>query len=52
MLYIYVTVALPWSVTLPDLLVVGDVTRWYQSHGFDTTPGWAMLVVNETNISE
>jgi hypothetical protein len=33
-------------------MVAGDVTNWYQSHGFDTEPGWAMLVVNETNISE
>jgi hypothetical protein len=39
-------------VALPILLVVGDVTIWYQSHSFDTEPGWAMLVVNETNISE
>jgi hypothetical protein len=26
--------------------------NWYQSQGFDTEPGWAMVVVNETNISE
>jgi hypothetical protein len=24
--------------------VVGDVTNWYQSHGFNTELGWAMLV--------
>jgi hypothetical protein len=39
-------------VTLPDLLVVGDVSNWYKSYGFDNEPGWAMLVVNEKNISE
>jgi hypothetical protein len=33
--------------------VVGRVaTNWYQSQGFNTDPGWAMLVVNETNILE
>jgi hypothetical protein len=45
-------------VTLPNLLVVGDVTNWYvgdvtnwyQSQGFDTEPGWAMLVVSETRF--
>jgi hypothetical protein len=34
------------------LVVVGDVTKWYQSQGFNTEPGWAMLVVNEKKISE
>jgi hypothetical protein len=24
--------------------VVGDVTKWYQSHGFKTKPGWARIV--------
>jgi hypothetical protein len=40
------------EVTLPDLLVVGDVTKWYQSHGFNTEPGWAMLVEVEEKVSE
>jgi hypothetical protein len=30
--------------------MAGDITNWYQSHGFDTEPGWAMLVVNETRF--
>jgi hypothetical protein len=41
-----------YSVSMPDLLVVGDVTNWYQSHGFNTEPGWAMLVEVETKVSE
>jgi hypothetical protein len=41
-----------YRVMLPGLLVVGDVTNWYQSQGFDTEPGWAMVVVNETKVSE
>jgi hypothetical protein len=32
--------------------VVGDVTKWYQSHGFNTEPGWAMLVEVEEKFSE
>jgi hypothetical protein len=32
--------------------MVGDVTNWYQSHGFDADLGWAMLLVNETKILE
>jgi hypothetical protein len=39
-------------MVLPNLLVAGDVTNWYQSHGFDIDLGWAMLVVNEKNIFE
>jgi hypothetical protein len=39
-------------VALPDLLVVGDVTIWYQSQGFNTEPGWAMLVEVEAKYSE
>jgi hypothetical protein len=35
---------------LPGLLVVGDVTNWYQSHGFNTEPGWAMLVEVEEKV--
>ena len=34
-------------MTFPGLLVVGDVTKLYQSHGFNTEPGWAMLVEDE-----
>jgi hypothetical protein len=30
-------------VALPNLLVAGDVTIWYQSHGYNTEPRWAML---------
>jgi hypothetical protein len=41
------------EVMLPDLLVVvGDVTNWYQSHGFNTEPGWAMLVEVEEKVLE
>jgi hypothetical protein len=40
------------EVVLPDLLVDGDVTKWYQSHGLNTEPGWAMLVEAETKVSE
>jgi hypothetical protein len=39
-------------VAFPDLLVAGDVTNWYQSHGFNTEPGWAMLVEVEAKFSE
>jgi hypothetical protein len=34
-------------VALSSLL---DVTKWYQSHGFDTEPGWAMLVEVEARL--
>jgi hypothetical protein len=37
---------------LSDLLVVRDVTIWYQSQGFNTEPGWAMLVEVEEKVSE
>jgi hypothetical protein len=40
------------GVALPDLLVAGDVTNWYQSQGFNTEPGWAMLVEVEEKVSE
>jgi len=40
------------EVTLPDLLVARDVAKWYQSHGFNTDPGWAMLVEVEEKVSE
>jgi hypothetical protein len=33
-------------------LRVVDVSKWYQSHGFDNETGWAMLVVNDKNILE
>jgi hypothetical protein len=33
-------------------LVARDVTKWYQSHGFNTDPGWAMLVEYESKVSE
>jgi hypothetical protein len=39
-------------VALPGLLVVGDVTNWYQIHGFNTELGWDMLVEVEENVSE
>jgi hypothetical protein len=39
-------------VAFPNLLVVGDVTNWYQSHGFNTEPRWAMLVVVEEKVSK
>jgi hypothetical protein len=32
--------------------VAGDVTIWYQSQGFNTEPGWAMLVVVEEKVLE
>jgi hypothetical protein len=32
--------------------MVRDVTNWYQSHGFNTEPGWAMLVEDEAKVSE
>jgi hypothetical protein len=32
--------------------VVRDVTKWYQSHGFNTKPRWAMLVEFEAKFSE
>jgi hypothetical protein len=39
------------SVALPDWgHRPRDVTNWYQSQGFDTEPGWAMLVVSETRF--
>jgi hypothetical protein len=34
------------------VLLVGDVTNWYQSQGFNTEPGWAMLVEVEAKVSE
>jgi hypothetical protein len=38
-------------VALPEQgLVAGDVTKWYQSHGFNTEPGWAMLVEVEAKF--
>jgi hypothetical protein len=40
------------EVTLPDLLVAGDVTNLYQSHGFNTEPRCAMLVEVEEKVSE
>jgi hypothetical protein len=39
-------------VELPGLLVVGDVTNWYQRQGFNTEPGWALLVVVEAKVLE
>jgi hypothetical protein len=41
------------SVALPDKLcwVAGDVTNWYQSHGFNTEPGWARKVEVEEKVS-
>jgi hypothetical protein len=42
----------PRSGVAQDLLVAGDVTNWYQSHGFNTEPGWAMLVEAEAKVSE
>ena len=39
-------------VALPGLLVVGDVTIWYRSHGYNTEPGWVMLVEFEARVSE
>jgi hypothetical protein len=40
------------EVTFPDLLVAGDVTKWYQSHGFNTEPRWAMLMEVEEKVLE
>jgi hypothetical protein len=41
------------EVVFPGLLVVGDVTKcYYQSHGFNTEHGWAMLVEVEGKFSE
>jgi hypothetical protein len=40
------------EVMLSGLLVAQDVTKWYQSHGFNTEPGWAMLLEVEEKISE
>jgi hypothetical protein len=40
------------SVALPDLLVARDITVRYQSQGFNTEPGWAMLVEVEAKVSE
>jgi hypothetical protein len=33
-------------------LRVGDVTIWYQSHGYNTEPRWAMLVEVEARNLE
>jgi hypothetical protein len=38
------------EVGLTRPVVAGDVTNWYQSHGFNTEPGWAMLVEVEAKI--
>jgi hypothetical protein len=37
---------------LPGLLVAGDVTNSYQSHGFNTDPGWAKKVEVEEKVFE
>jgi hypothetical protein len=37
-------------VTLPNLLVAGGVTNWYQSQGIKNEPGWAMLVEFEAKF--
>jgi hypothetical protein len=39
-------------VMLLAWLVAGDVTKWYQSHGFNTDSGWAMLVEVEEKVSK
>jgi hypothetical protein len=39
-------------VALPRPVGGWDVTNWYQSHGFNTEPGWAMLVVVEEKVSK
>jgi hypothetical protein len=40
------------EVAFSSLLVTGDVTKWYEIHGFNTQPGWAMLVEAEAKDSE
>jgi hypothetical protein len=40
------------EVMLPSLLVAGDVTNWYQRHGFNTDPGWTMLVEVEAKVQK
>jgi hypothetical protein len=30
----------------------GNIKNWYQIHGFNTDLGWAMLLVNNTKVSE
>jgi hypothetical protein len=40
------------SVSSIVLLLVGYVTIWYQRQGFNTEPGWAMLVEVEEKVSE
>jgi hypothetical protein len=52
MLQIGIREKIVYSVMMPDLLVAGDVTNWYQSHGFNTEPGWAMLVEVEEKFSK
>jgi hypothetical protein len=37
---------------MPGLWVAGNGTNWYQSHGFNTEPGWAMLMEVEENVSD
>jgi hypothetical protein len=32
--------------------VDGDVTNWYQSHGFNINPGWAMSVEVKEKVLE
>jgi hypothetical protein len=39
-------------VAFPSLLVVGDVTNMVSEHGYNTEPGWAMLVEVEARVSE
>jgi hypothetical protein len=39
-------------VTFPVLLVARDITKWYQTHGFNTEPRWAMLVEVEAKVSK
>jgi hypothetical protein len=40
------------EVVFPDLLVVGNITKWYQIHGFNTEPGWARKVEVEEKVSK
>jgi hypothetical protein len=40
------------EVMFPGMLVVGDITNWYQSQHFNSKPGWAMLVEVEAKVSE
>jgi hypothetical protein len=40
------------EVAFSSLLVIGDIKKWYEIHGFNTQPGWAMLVEVEEKVSE